>query len=123
MAGTCPTGRDKNCSDLYTAAESCSQSTLPIRYSPHSPLFPSNNLGHLSRNPGASSVLHPMVRDCHHGFNGKSRERISMREATLRQPVHSFSDVHSRRKAGSAVKKVFSALLVSQDCLPLDSIG
>ncbi len=46
-----------------------------------------------------------------------------MREATLRQLTHSFSDIHPRRKAGSAVKKVFSALLVSQDRLPLESIG
>ncbi len=46
-----------------------------------------------------------------------------MREATLRQPTHSFSDVHPRRKAGSSVKKVFSALVVSQDCFPLDPIA
>lgn len=46
-----------------------------------------------------------------------------MREATLTQSPPSFSVIHPRRKVGSPVKKVFSALLVSQDPLPLDSIG
>ena len=46
-----------------------------------------------------------------------------MREATIYQTVPGFSIVHPRKKAGTSVKKVFSALLVSEDPLPLDSIG
>jgi CheY-like chemotaxis protein len=77
----------------------------------------------LSQKPALPSVLHLMVCDGRHRFNGVIRREFRVREATVQQPTPGFSSIPQRRKVGSSVKKVFSALLLSENPFPVDSIA
>jgi CheY-like chemotaxis protein len=76
----------------------------------------------LSQKPGVPSVLHLMALDGHHRLNGVIRREFRVREATVQQPAPSFS-ILQKRKVGRSVKKVFSALLLSENPFPVDSIA